>query len=752
MKAHVFITGFLALLQFSDGNAGHLDQKWSGTVRINESCPMIVNTASNDRRYVHKNGQRVLEGERFQEISWQVDFQKYVWVEITDGNYVIGMNKGMFNIFGSYGSIDRLFQPTNSSTSCSWVLNSIGTIDYDGPSGTLSVDLGDDCSYTISLEGVRGVYEGAYDLLDDRSDESCGYVNAEGNIDKSFSDDAQTFEGTAADLNHIAGNKSTATSGGPPWYQDALAGLISKLRSQTSPAQAATISSVASFGSPVDFLTAKWNLTRDGDGFWAGTVVGKEVWDVEFTNVLPLSPPHIGNQTDVHTSHETIDWTIIIPEDGSAPHATATHHLEEQTVVTCGDAQIICRPGEVMPYRLDGTTTSTVDASSTLNSGIGIDVDTQSFAASHKAILYVHDFPPINERSVGAADYTEFDGCTGTQYIHAPWDFMAEFNIIGPIFFAPIDCQTIQGGESDGHRTYTWDLHYKDKTSASALKANGSSGLTVSATPQPLVLNGGTITMSFVDQVSSSNTVPAELPQGGTVFQTQATYSYNAAITNIGGASFQAFVQASEVSTNSSESTSAVVCSESDESSQTVVTNEVQTTVRTTTVGGVTNFVPAAVTAIVEGNEYRVHVEIWGPDNGSSETVRGVAVGENCAGAADSERRFASQRWTPGLKIVEVHGMVDPDNPTRLMGEQQMEQGLIRWDLQTTSSANLNLSVTYLGGDLVSLSWTMAEGVRLQQCEGLTNPEWQDVPYSQGTNHMVMSPAQCAAFFRLTGQ
>ena len=54
-----------------------------------------------------------------------------------------------------------------------------------------------------------------------------------------------------------------------------------------------------------------------------------------------------------------------------------------------------------------------------------------------------------------------------------------------------------------------------------------------------------------------------------------------------------------------------------------------------------------------------------------------------------------------------------------------------------------------VSGGLMTLSWPVMEGVRLQKATNLTSAVWQDVPESEGTNMVGLPMTDAMAFFRL---
>ena len=69
--------------------------------------------------------------------------------------------------------------------------------------------------------------------------------------------------------------------------------------------------------------------------------------------------------------------------------------------------------------------------------------------------------------------------------------------------------------------------------------------------------------------------------------------------------------------------------------------------------------------------------------------------------------------------------------------------------LQAVASLPLTLSVRTSGPNLVTLSWPGAPDVRLQTATNLADPDWQDVPGSEGMNSINLPVTDGPAFFRL---
>jgi sugar lactone lactonase YvrE len=61
----------------------------------------------------------------------------------------------------------------------------------------------------------------------------------------------------------------------------------------------------------------------------------------------------------------------------------------------------------------------------------------------------------------------------------------------------------------------------------------------------------------------------------------------------------------------------------------------------------------------------------------------------------------------------------------------------------------LRLKSPILNGSVLTLSWNGGPGIKLQKTTNLANPDWQDVPGSEGVSQIELPCAEAAAFFRL---
>ena len=61
----------------------------------------------------------------------------------------------------------------------------------------------------------------------------------------------------------------------------------------------------------------------------------------------------------------------------------------------------------------------------------------------------------------------------------------------------------------------------------------------------------------------------------------------------------------------------------------------------------------------------------------------------------------------------------------------------------------MRLNSPAMDGNAMRWTWLGAPGIRLQRTTDLTDPDWQDVPDSEGASTLMLSQTDHAAFFRL---
>jgi hypothetical protein len=107
----------------------------------------------------------------------------------------------------------------------------------------------------------------------------------------------------------------------------------------------------------------------------------------------------------------------------------------------------------------------------------------------------------------------------------------------------------------------------------------------------------------------------------------------------------------------------------------------------------------------------------------------------------------------------------DPANPIRVGGWTITDDHLMgrltlagnyayvadgRWGFKVVRLRDLlTLNAPLLSPEGLALSWAGGPGIKLQKTTSLTNPNWQDVPGSEGVSQIELPCAEAAAFFRL---
>jgi len=761
----LWLTGMLCLVNLGAGQAwaGHLDKQWSGSIEFCDCAPNFVYGIIRDEQTFQSGGQPVKSWERVRSTLWLVSALRVISVDLADGDYTIGM-RGYIDLSAEYGSIENTFQPTNSHVGCSWYLSLFARIKLDDPEGALSIDVGSDCNYTIALNGVHG-FDDAQNSLSDTSETpaACGFVSLdEAQTTQTFTEDAQLQDTTTDPHSLVGGLEETSGAGAPAWYSDVVEQVILALRSFTPPLESASIA-LADPGFLRYYTSADCNLRRPSDGYWAGTITYTYRIASAITNAFPYAASQtVGTETDAALNNGTNGVVITLPEDGSAPSAHLFEHMVNDATRTVR-AKETCGDGTVMPFNVDEDDPQSSDADGTLKSGVAVEIDTTALAGEHKATITIHQTPTIVETNTLAHDVTTFDGCHSTTHEHNSGTVPGVFQTGEMRLIAAVQCDKIQGSQSQvsgpSTETWTWDLHFVDSTSGAGAAAvrvplkKGRRPLDRSPTPQAIPLIGGTIQCLFTGQQSLAFTVPDGVPQAGSTFQTDDAFQYSAYITNVVGTSFEATVQAWESSTNRGDTTQTMVCSESDGTTTTMTTNNIMVSFETTVVGSVTDIVPAAISATVQGEQYSVHVEIPEAKNGHRQTTWQISSQAGCAGDAPQPGgQSASDDWNSGRRVLDFHGTVNPADPTSLAGQIQMDHGSITWNLKTDVSSALRLSVEAVTNGMLLLSWDASPGVRLQAATSLTSQVWNDVPNTEGTNSASLPFAENAEFFRLMKQ
>jgi hypothetical protein len=113
-----------------------------------------------------------------------------------------------------------------------------------------------------------------------------------------------------------------------------------------------------------------------------------------------------------------------------------------------------------------------------------------------------------------------------------------------------------------------------------------------------------------------------------------------------------------------------------------------------------------------------------------------------------------------GLEVIDLG---DPAHPV-LVGRHQLgtaTYGLqVAGDLAYVAAGEYGLAIYRLTPELklqaltrvaggLNLSWLGGPGIRLQRATSLSNPDWQDVPNSDGANSIRLPPSGAAGFYRL---
>ena len=86
-----------------------------------------------------------------------------------------------------------------------------------------------------------------------------------------------------------------------------------------------------------------------------------------------------------------------------------------------------------------------------------------------------------------------------------------------------------------------------------------------------------------------------------------------------------------------------------------------------------------------------------------------------------------------------------------LSGHLELNNATIAWNLSTDETqAGLRLvGVPSPDRNNFVLSWINGAGIRLQETKSLSNPVWQDIRNSGGTNTMAFPALDKTGFFRL---
>jgi hypothetical protein len=119
--------------------------------------------------------------------------------------------------------------------------------------------------------------------------------------------------------------------------------------------------------------------------------------------------------------------------------------------------------------------------------------------------------------------------------------------------------------------------------------------------------------------------------------------------------------------------------------------------------------------------------------------------------------------WTSGR--LGVFDLRNPANPIRVGGWTITDDHLMgrltlagnyayvadgRWGFKVVRLRDLlTLNAPLLSPEGLALSWAGGPGIKLQKTTSLTNPNWRDVPGSEGVSQIELPCAEAAAFFRL---
>jgi hypothetical protein len=145
-----------------------------------------------------------------------------------------------------------------------------------------------------------------------------------------------------------------------------------------------------------------------------------------------------------------------------------------------------------------------------------------------------------------------------------------------------------------------------------------------------------------------------------------------------------------------------------------------------------------------------------------SDRAAPVRVGGIDTGYAFSSRAAGDYVYVTGQPSVTVVSVIDPANPTRVGSYDNGEfsrgieivgnyayvangdDGLVILEISEYPS----LTLTRIS-DTLNLTWKSEAGLKLQRATSLANPDWADVPGSEGQSHFECPLGSGSEFFRL---
>jgi hypothetical protein len=725
--------------------AGQLREKWSGTIEWCESIPSFL------IRYHKINS--TATGEFLEWTQWYSVGTRTITARLNGGDYAIDM-WGDINLNTTYDSSAQMWnQPTAPPVTCSWILQMNGSVALAESEGTLTVNLNDDCTYELKLEGSEGKDSLQMNMRDaSGTPAACGLASfTESVAPIRFPGDPSALHSSTGDPDNLTGTeKPSYREDTPAWYSKAIEEL---LNTEMPAVQAASLR-FADPGLPGSYTSANWNVHRS-KGQWAGDIGYKRTYNFGLTNSLPYGT---GTKTTITTQKQTSNLQILMFGENEIT-GSLDNSLETQAIETTR-ADEECDDHTRAAFNVDADDAQTALLKSVLSHGLSVKIDTETLAGQHKATITVGKTPSISQRTFYTHDKTTYHGCTGestTEHnsIFADLDFWLE----ATKWIADVQCQKIKGSKTKQNgpltETWDWDLKYTHEGGASTVTSfeteTARRPLVIEAMAQPLLLVNGIIECSFTNRLSLTNVVPEGKPQAGTVFISEGTIEYAAELNSSSGGAFAAMVQARQSSTHRADGTQWMICSETDGTTETRITNSIPASLQLTQTSSLSNTLTAEVSAKIEGDEYRVHVEIPEAKKGHSDTVWHVRSQPGCESIPqETEHRCSSETWGIGRRILEFHGYLSDTDPTRLAGQTQFDDGWIRWNLRTSASPVLELTINRKDADgRLVVSWRQASGVRLQQSMSLALPSWQDVPNTEATNSAIVFPTNKTTFFRL---
>ena len=155
-------------------SAGQLDSKWNGSIEWNDDSYYNITSDCSSRHTVIS--QTHVDTQYLHDYAWENRYNRVISVDLANGGWTVGM-RGNFHIVASDAVNHASFQPPRSSVDCQWLLDSEPPIEIGTTGGKLSVDTGNDCSYTIALNGLQGSCGGNYLLEACFDTQACGYVS-----------------------------------------------------------------------------------------------------------------------------------------------------------------------------------------------------------------------------------------------------------------------------------------------------------------------------------------------------------------------------------------------------------------------------------------------------------------------------------------------------------------------------------------------------------------------------------------------